>query len=554
VSAPQARSDAELAVRLQRGDTAALGQLYDRHVRGIHDFLARFTRDPSAAEDLAQSTFLRAWERRETLRDPSKVRAWLYATAHNLALNHVTRSRPAGSTDNEAAGGIADPRRGPEEEAIAQDAGDLVWAAASSLEARQYAVLDLSVRRGLSTREIADALGVSVGHAAVLLNRSREALGNAVRYLLVARRRDHCERLAALVPAGVRALTAQQRSAVDHHMRRCESCQALGRRLTAPAELLGALLPVPLPAGLAGDGRERLVAAVRSLPGGHAAQGQPSGGGSWPPRRRPWDRRPGPAAGLATMLVLLLLGGGVAAYMLRPQTPQHTASGGPRAAGGGPAVAATPVTAESPSPSPSGSPGLAASPSPVAGVSPSARAAIPPAGGSPGGGAGAVGAGGGGGAGQPTPVATVVPSPGPTASTGPTPTPIPAVTPAPTPVVAVKSVTLVVDQQLLCRLPAVGQLLACFTVTVDLTSAPGQALTVTGTVTANGTTPNGAPATQSASVRLTLAAGISSGSASVAVTFPSCVRGGTASAATAQPSTVLSPAIPLPSPIACLGS
>src|SRR6266699_1509073 len=143
------RSDAELAVQLQAGDPAALGQLYDRHVRGIHDFLARFTRDHAAAEDLAQTTFLRAWEGRATLRDPARVRAWLYATAHNLALNHVTRTRPASSIEDEALE-HPDLAPGPEDTALAGDAAELVWAAAASLEARQYAVLDLSVRQELS--------------------------------------------------------------------------------------------------------------------------------------------------------------------------------------------------------------------------------------------------------------------------------------------------------------------------------------------------------------------------------------------------------------------
>src|SRR5262245_54859961 len=283
---PADASDAELAGRLRAGDAAALGQLYDRHVRGIHDFLARLLRDPVAAEDLTHSTFLRAWERREALRDPARVRAWLYATAHNLAVNHVTRSRPADSIEDEAGVQVPDTAPGPEEAAVAREVAELVWAAASSLEARQYAVLDLSVRRGLGTREIADVLGVPVAHAAVLVNRARAALGNAVRYLLVAQRRDHCERLAALVPAGVRALTASQRSAVDHHMRRCEDCRELGERLTSPAQLLGALLPLPLPTSLGIDGQHRLVAVVQAQP-----QGPAPGGPSWPPRRRPWDGR-----------------------------------------------------------------------------------------------------------------------------------------------------------------------------------------------------------------------------------------------------------------------
>ena len=82
-------------------------------------------------------------------------------------------------------------------------------------------------------------LGLPKDHAAVLVNRAREALGNAVRFLMVARRRDHCERLATLVPAGLRALSAEQRSTVDYHMRHCENCQVVARQFTAPAELFG---------------------------------------------------------------------------------------------------------------------------------------------------------------------------------------------------------------------------------------------------------------------------------------------------------------------------
>src|SRR5207302_1721864 len=217
-----------------------------------------------------------------------------------------------------------------------REAAELVWAAAASLEPRQYAVLDLSVRRGLTTREVADVLGVPVGHAAVLVNRARESLGNAVRYLLVARRREHCERLAALVPAGMRVLTPEERRTVDHHMRTCDDCQDLGRRLTSAAELFGALLPLPLPAALGSDGRQRLVASVRELGAGPAATGAAAGTGgpgvpAWPPRRGPWEGRPRWAVALATGLALLVLigGGGTAAYLLRSPQGGGAQAGGP---------------------------------------------------------------------------------------------------------------------------------------------------------------------------------------------------------------------------------
>src|SRR5207237_2216079 len=168
--------------------------------------------------------------------------------------------------------------------------------AAASLEPRQYAVLDLAVRRELATGEIAEVLGVPAGHAAVLVNRAKEALGNAVRYLLVARRRDHCPRLAELVPAGITSLTPEQRGSVDRHMRRCPECQGVARKLTMPAELFGGLVAFPIPSSLQHERRDFVLVSSRRRsdgspqPAAAAVSGRPGwrfGRLSWPkPSRR----------------------------------------------------------------------------------------------------------------------------------------------------------------------------------------------------------------------------------------------------------------------------
>lgn len=272
---PVAVAEPSLGERVRQGDAAAFETLYHEYASGIYDFLVRLVHDRAAAEDLTQATFIKAFEHRSTLRDPEKVRCWLWATAHNQGLNHLARQRKSDPLDEQF--DLATLARGPEETVEAKDAAELVWLAAASLEPRQYTVLDLTVRRDLSTAEVAEALGVPVGHAAVLVNRAKEALGHAVRYLLVARRREKCPQLAALVPAGVRALTPEQRSAVDHHMRRCERCRELGDQLTAPAELLGALILLPLPPHLHHLDTSHLVAAHTGKAGALKQSAQSAG-------------------------------------------------------------------------------------------------------------------------------------------------------------------------------------------------------------------------------------------------------------------------------------
>src|SRR2546430_17714594 len=72
-AAVEETSDAALGAALGHGDQSALAALYDRHMPGIYDHLARYLRDPFAAEDLVQTTFVRAWERRGPLPHPASV-------------------------------------------------------------------------------------------------------------------------------------------------------------------------------------------------------------------------------------------------------------------------------------------------------------------------------------------------------------------------------------------------------------------------------------------------------------------------------------------------
>lgn len=310
---------------LRAGDEAAFTALYERYAQRIHDYTQRLTGNPSAAEDLTQMTFLQAWQRRGDLREGAAVRGWLYRIAHNLAVNQATRTRTTGALDDLE---VAATGPAPDQLVIADEVRELVWDAAASLQANQYAFLDLSLRQGLSTTEVGEVLGMSTAKASLGVNRAREALGNAVRYLLVARRRHHCPRLAELVPSGVRRLTAEERVSVDHHMRRCEDCERTARLLTAPDELFGGIALLPLPPALL---RPPPVTAGPQAPGG---------------ARRLTGRRllrnPAVVVGATAALVAASVATGV---VLTRSSPSTTAIGPGPIASSGPTTAALPSRA-----------------------------------------------------------------------------------------------------------------------------------------------------------------------------------------------------------------
>lgn len=237
---------ADLVKAAQQGEEEAFAELYRQVAPGIFDYLVVLTRHRDAAEDLLQQTFLDAWKGLASVRDPGKVKPWLYGVARHVGLEHLRSGATAVSMEGVPDRGISDP--GPEDVAISEDTTRLVWEAAASLERQHREALNLNLRHGLTYREVGDVLGLRPARANDLLVRSREALGRAVQFLLVARSPSACAELRELVPDRAASLNGEQRQRVDYHLRHCPACRALAFQLTRPEELFGAIVLTTLPA------------------------------------------------------------------------------------------------------------------------------------------------------------------------------------------------------------------------------------------------------------------------------------------------------------------
>jgi RNA polymerase sigma-70 factor (ECF subfamily) len=66
-------------------------EAYAEHAAGLRRFLGQRLRSADLAEDLTQETFVRAMDAEAAIRDPEKIRPYLYQVAHRLLLNHVRR-------------------------------------------------------------------------------------------------------------------------------------------------------------------------------------------------------------------------------------------------------------------------------------------------------------------------------------------------------------------------------------------------------------------------------------------------------------------------------
>ncbi len=88
-------NDAQLIHRILSGDDDAFNTLVQRHQKGVHALAWRKVNDFHYAEEITQDTFLQAYKKLSTLKNPNQFAGWLYVIANRLCINWLQRHKPA---------------------------------------------------------------------------------------------------------------------------------------------------------------------------------------------------------------------------------------------------------------------------------------------------------------------------------------------------------------------------------------------------------------------------------------------------------------------------
>lgn len=136
-------------------------------------FVVKRVGDEATAEDIVHDVLVRAYDRRDTLRDARKFEPWLYRITRNAVIDHYRAYRPSEPLPSDLADDApaADARR-----ELAACMTPLV----ATLPPHYRDAVVLAELQGLTQKQVADRLGISLSGAKSRVQRARRMLEDRI--------------------------------------------------------------------------------------------------------------------------------------------------------------------------------------------------------------------------------------------------------------------------------------------------------------------------------------------------------------------------------------
>ena len=178
------KDDVQLIRRTLLGDDSAFAALVEKYQKGIHALIWRKIGDFHHAEEITQDTFLQAYKKLGTLKDPKSFAGWLYVIANRLSINWIQRSKPKTTMQSVEDTSIVEIEESDyihhtmnqREAGVEEHRSEVVKKLLERLPESERTVVTLHFLGEMTTKEIGNFLGVSVNTIKSRLRRGRERL------------------------------------------------------------------------------------------------------------------------------------------------------------------------------------------------------------------------------------------------------------------------------------------------------------------------------------------------------------------------------------------
>ncbi len=151
------------------------------HMDGLYSYAMVLTRNPAAASDLVQETYVRALTAIESLRADSNVKSWLFTILRNIWLNQLRHQRTAPKiveidADENNTDIVVDQSKDPQAHYVSKIESERVREAIQQLPVEFREIILLREYEELSYQEIASFLDCALGTVISRLARARSKL------------------------------------------------------------------------------------------------------------------------------------------------------------------------------------------------------------------------------------------------------------------------------------------------------------------------------------------------------------------------------------------
>lgn len=155
--------DSELIEKLRIGDVEAFDHVYHRYAGKLYAFSLKYLRSKEEAEELVQSVFLKVWENQKNIKKDTSFKSYLFTIAYNEICNLFRRRKYHQNFFDKSMIGNPEASVETEDQIEFKFVSEQVEQIISRLPEKQKTIFRKSRQEGMSTKEIADELGLSPG-------------------------------------------------------------------------------------------------------------------------------------------------------------------------------------------------------------------------------------------------------------------------------------------------------------------------------------------------------------------------------------------------------
>ena len=179
------KSNTELVRLLKRGDMKAFDIIYEKYSRRLYGFVFRYVKQDADTEEIVQDVFIKIWKSRTKIDVYSSFESFLFTIAHNAMVNllkkRVTEQKYVKHVKSLQ---IVNESYELTDEIHYKELEQKFLGLLDELSPRQKEIFQLSREEGLSNKEIADKLGISIqtvkNHLVTTLSFLRNKLDNGL--------------------------------------------------------------------------------------------------------------------------------------------------------------------------------------------------------------------------------------------------------------------------------------------------------------------------------------------------------------------------------------